>query len=109
MAAPDGSVNIAIQRRDLELLLGLFECRVMTRPQAALLHFDGKAEAAKKRLQLLKAAGYIADRPRLPHEPAVLVLTRKGYELLKSQGELGKYPSMTWERTAKRLSVSPLT
>lgn len=102
-------MNVEIQRRDIELLLGLFECRVMTRPQAAILHFDGKTEAAKKRLQLLKSTGYLSDRPRLPHEPAVLMLTRKGFELLKSQGRLVNYPSMTWDRVDKRLRVSPLT
>jgi hypothetical protein len=105
-----GKRRIEIQDRDVAILRTLFECRVMTRSQAALLHFDGKTEAAKKRLQLLKAAGYVSDRPRLPHDPAVLVLTRKGFELLEGTGALQMFPAFrNWKQAAKRLSVSPLT
>src|SRR5690348_15215480 len=98
MERGEGGRNIRVERRDVELLLTLFECRVMTRAQAAVLHFDGKAEATKKRSQILKAAGYLVDRPRLPNEPAVLALTRKGYELLKARGALERYPRTTWRQ-----------
>jgi hypothetical protein len=45
--------SIYLQKRDLALLRGLFESRVMTAGHIATLHFDNKPEAAKKRLQKL--------------------------------------------------------
>ena len=66
------------QPRDFALLRGLFECRVMTADHIATLYFGGKSEYTKKRLQKLKAAGLISERPRRMNEPAVLCLTRKG-------------------------------
>jgi len=51
------SLPISLQKRDLALLRGLFESRVMTNDHATALYFEGKSEAAKKRLQKLKAAG----------------------------------------------------
>jgi len=51
---------ISLQDRDLALLRGLFESRVMTNNHAAALYFDGKGEAAKKRLQKIKADGLIS-------------------------------------------------
>jgi hypothetical protein len=48
---------LQLQNRDLALLRGLFECRVMTNDHATALYFDGKDQAAKKRLQKIKAAG----------------------------------------------------
>jgi hypothetical protein len=51
---------ISLQDRDIDLLRGLFECRVMTTDHATALYFDGKSEAAKKRLQKIKAAGLIS-------------------------------------------------
>jgi len=61
---------LKLQPRDLVLLRGLFESRVMTTDHAAALYFDGKGEAAKKRLQKLKSAGFIAERPRRTFEPS---------------------------------------
>jgi len=61
--------GIDLQGRDLALLRGLFECRVMTPGHAAKLYFDGKPEATKKRLQKLKAAGLIGERPRRAFDP----------------------------------------
>jgi hypothetical protein len=49
--------SLQLQSRDIELLRGLFESRVMTNDHATALYFDGENEAAKKRLQKLKAAG----------------------------------------------------
>ena len=57
------------QDRDFALLRGLFECRVMTTDHATALYFDGKNEAAKKRLQKIKAAELISERPRRAFEP----------------------------------------
>jgi len=45
-----------LQSRDFDLLHGLFESRIMTTAHIATMYFDGKREAAKKRLQKLKAA-----------------------------------------------------
>jgi hypothetical protein len=39
--------QITLQERDISLLRGLFECRVMTITHATALFFDGKSEAAK--------------------------------------------------------------
>lgn len=71
------SDSLQLQDRDLALLRGLFECRVMTTDHATALYFDGKNEAAKKRLQKLKTAGLISERPRRAFEPSILFLTRK--------------------------------
>jgi len=63
MAEPRADA-LQLQDRDLALLRGLFESRVMTNDHAAALYFDGKSEAAKKRLQKLKAAGFRKERGR---------------------------------------------
>ena len=52
---------LELQDRDLALLRGLFECRVMTNDHATALYFDGNYDPAKKRLQKIKAAGLISD------------------------------------------------
>ncbi len=67
--------SVNLQERDLALFRNLFESRVMTAAHVSVLHFDGKAEATKKRLQRLKAAGFITERRRKAYEPAVLFLT----------------------------------
>ena len=56
--------GLDLQQRDFEVLCGLFESRVMAAGHIAALYFDGKREAAKKRLQKLKAAGLISERKR---------------------------------------------
>lgn len=98
-----------MQERDAALLRGLFECRVMTTDHTAALYFDGKSEAAKKRLQKLKAAGFISERPRRAFEPSVLFLTRKGLLLLQEQGVLAEYPPFHLPTLDKRARVSDLT
>src|SRR5260221_11204685 len=85
--------SISLQERDIALLKSLFECRVMTKDHATALYFDGKSEAAKKRLQTIKAAGLISERPRRPFEPSVLFLTRKGLVSLQKQGCLNAHPA----------------
>src|ERR1017187_10019418 len=85
--------SIEFQDRDFTLLRGLFECRVMTNDHATALYFKRKNEAAKKRLQKLKAAGLISERPRRAFEPSILFLTRKGLVLLQDKGVLNDYPS----------------
>jgi hypothetical protein len=103
------SDSLQLQDRDLALLRGLFECRVMTTDHATALYFDGKSEAAKKRLQKIKTAGLISERPRRAFEPSVLFLTRKGLMLLQEKGDLTKYPSFDLPVLDRRARVSDLT
>jgi Replication-relaxation len=100
---------LQLQDRDLALLRGLFECRVMTKDHATTLYFDGKSEAAKKRLQKIKAAGLISERPRRAFEQSVLFLTRKGLVSLQKQGVLNDYPAFGLPELDRRARVSDLT
>ena len=100
---------IQFQERDLALLRGLFESRVMTAAHAATLYFEGRGEAAKKRLQKLKSAGIIGDRPRKPFEPSVLFLTRNGIKQLETVGILTEYPAFDLPALDRRARVSDLT
>src|SRR6266540_2396292 len=102
------SPTLQLQDRDLVLLRGLFESRVMTSDHATALYFDGKNEAAKKRLQKLKAAGVVTARPRRAFEPSVLFLTRKGLTLLQEQGVLNEYPPFDLPALDRRARVSDL-
>lgn len=84
-----------IQPRDLEVLRTLLDSRVAYARQISVLHFSGKREATKKRVQTLKRSGFIAARRRRPQEPAVLYVTRAGVRLLKDRGFLSDYsPSL---------------
>jgi hypothetical protein len=100
---------VQLQARDLALLSGLFESRVMTNDHATALYFGGKNEAAKKRLQKLKTAGLISERPRRAFEPSVLFLTRKGLVSLQDQGVLAQYPAFNFPVLDRRTRVSNLT
>ena len=101
--------GIQLQQRDLALLRGLFESRVVTAAQAAVLYFEGKQEAARKRLQKLKAVGLINERKRRVNEPSVLFLTRKAFQLLRDKGELSQYPPLSAAAFERRAHVSSLT
>lgn len=81
----------------------------MTLAHAAAMHFGGSREAAKKRVQKLKAAGFIGERSRKVYEPSILFLTRRGFELLHGRGMLQDFPRMTWPSLERRLQVSELT
>lgn len=81
----------------------------MMAEHVAALYFSGRAEAAKKRLQKLKAAGVIGERPRRPYEPAILFLTSKAFKLLRERGTLADYPKLEWTSLEKRAQVSDLT
>src|SRR5687768_1844976 len=95
-------VKPQIQDRDLALMAGLFESRLMTSAHAAVLHFDGRKEAAKKRLQKLKAAGLLAERPCRASEPAVHFLTTRAFALLRQHGVLNRYPKLEKASLEKR-------
>jgi hypothetical protein len=101
--------GIEFQPRDLLLFRGLFESRVMTLAHATVLYFDGKNEMAKKRLQKLKAAGIVRERPRHFSNPSVLFLTRKAFKLLRNHGHLTDYPSASIAEMDRRAQVSELT
>jgi len=101
--------TVQLQARDLALLRGLFECRTMTTAHAAALFFDNKIDATYKRLQKLKTAGFLTERPRRAFGPSVLFLTRKGLVLLQSRGVLNDYPSFDLSALERRASVSDLT
>ena len=81
----------------------------MTAAHIAAIYFDGRKEAAKKRLQKLKAAGLIAERKRRVSEPSVLFLTRKAFILLNSNGQLSDYPPLGANSFEARANVSELT
>jgi hypothetical protein len=101
--------NAALTDRDLSLLRGLFESRVMTLSQVASIHFDGNAETAKKRVQKLKAAGYLAERPRRAYDRSVLFLGKRAFAALEEGGHLTDYPALAWTNLEKRARVSDMT
>lgn len=106
MAKNHSNLGVALQDRDLCLLAGLYGSRIMTRKHIAVLYFDGKDEAAKKRVQKLLRAKLIAERARQPYEPAVLHLAKLGYEALDMAGLLNDYPAQSWKSFQKRVQVS---
>ena len=81
----------------------------MTAAQAAKLHFDGKPEATKKRLQKLKAAKLIGERRQSRFQPAILFLTRSAFSLLQERGILEDYPRLDSVSLDKRSRVSDST
>lgn len=107
-AAPKGS-GLELQSRDLHILRGLFEARVMTAEQIAAVSFGGRYEAARKRLAKLKSAGYVGERPRRAYDPAVMFLTKKAFAALCQAGMIEDLPHITWLQLEKRVRVSELT
>jgi len=101
--------SIEFQARDFALLTGLFESRLMTARHVAALYFDGKSEAAKKRLQKLKAAGVIAEKRRRCYEPSILFLTPKAFALLKQEGRLANYEPVALKGFKRRTTISEIT
>jgi len=101
--------DFILQPRDRALLLGLFESRLMRLDQVAALYFEGRREAAKKRIQRLKAERFVGEKPRKSHEPSVLFLTINGLRLLDEQGDLHPFGTLSLPAMRKRLDVRPLT
>jgi Replication-relaxation len=98
--------RVELRPRDYELLTGLLDSRVMTLAHVACLYFDGKTEMAKKRVQKLKAAGYLRERPRLVSSPSVLFLSRKALGKLQEEGRLAGYPPLALSDLDRRAQVS---
>lgn len=88
---------------------GLFESRMMSLSHVTSLYFGGRGEAAKKRIQQLKASEYIGERPRQPYHPSLLFLKAKGFRVLSEGGYLSGYPAPSWEHFRKRVWISELT
>jgi hypothetical protein len=100
---------IQLQKRDLVILRGLYESRIMTPAHIAAIYFEGRKEAAKKRLQKLKAVALIKERKRRVNEPSILFLTPKGYSLLDTEGGIFELPKLPVSAFEKRANVSELT
>jgi len=101
--------GVECQARDIALLRDLFVSRIMTLVHITALHFEGRGEAAKKRVQKLKAAGLIAERPRKARDPSILFLARRGFDLLNQGGHLSEYPRLSVTAFERRARVSDLT
>lgn len=106
---PKMDFSIVLQPRDASLLRGLFDSRVMTLSHISRLYFGGRDEAAKKRVQKLKVAGFLGERARRAYARSVLFLTRKGFQMLVEDGQLSQYPQLSWRMLEKRMQVSQLT
>ena len=100
--------GMAIQPRDIALLRLLEHTRILALNHAAALIFDGSKEAAKKRIQKLKAAGFVLERRRKAYEPGILFLSKRGFECLRENGAL---PEECADITSfsKRAAISELT
>jgi hypothetical protein len=109
MTLGETKTSIELQDRDAEILRGLLDSRLLTLGHIVAMYFDGRDEAGKKRIQKLKAAGFIAERKRKVYEPSVLFLTRQGFSILDAGGHLNGFPQMTWPSLEKRLHVSDRT
>lgn len=101
--------NVVIQSRDLRMLRGLFECRVMTSRHASELYFGGRSEMAKKRLQRLRDADIVASRSDRRFEKTNFFLTRRGIEILALAQMLADFPKVRGLSLARRMDVSDLT
>lgn len=109
MSARSSPRNISIQARDIRILRGLFESRIMTLSHIAELYFENRSDAAKKCVQRLRAARLVRERPRKPFEPSILSLDIPAIKMLKSEGHLSGYPSLPMSMLERRGDVSDLT
>jgi hypothetical protein len=101
--------EVELQERDLAILQGLFESRLMTLTHVTHLYFNGRGEAAKKRIQQLKQDRYIRERARRVYEPSILHLSRRAFAELSTRGMLLDYPNLAWNQLEDRAKVSDST
>src|SRR5262245_37973264 len=101
--------GLQIIPRDVAVLADLFVSRVMTCEHIAMIHFNGSGDAAKQRLRKLKIAGLLKERPRHVTEPAIISLSRKGFDVLRDRGVLSDHPQLSATALNKRANVSELT
>src|SRR5882724_8625717 len=102
-------LSIQVQARDLLILRSLLESRIMTIAHIAAIHFEDRQEAAKKRLQKLKAAELMTERRRRVNEPSILFLSRNALAILEQRGILSEYPRLNLPSLHKRMQVSAAT
>ncbi|HMP08280.1 MAG TPA: replication-relaxation family protein [Lacipirellulaceae bacterium] len=99
-----------LQARDVALLRELLESRVLSLEQIRRLFFAGKDEMAKKRVQRLKAAALLVERPRRVGEASLLQLSWSGFVALRDRGEADDHHFEHSPKSfARRMRVSPLT
>jgi hypothetical protein len=101
--------NVMLQDRDVSLLLDLVESRVLSLDHVRTLFFPDKNDMAKKRVQRLKSAGFLTERPRRIGEPSILHLTWKGYLALRKGGHVGDDSQLSPKTFARRMAVSDTT
>lgn len=94
--------NIVIQARDIAILKELVESRAVTTRHFAQLFFNGSDGAARKRLRLMRQAGWINVRTTTPGTSDLLQLTRSGYQLLTHY----ETPALEWPQVARRQRVN---
>ncbi len=109
MDGTSAATMIIPQERDFALLRGLYESRVMTLNHLADLYFAENRAATKQRIRKLRIAGLIRDRARHANEPAALLLTKKGFLVLKRHSRLEGYPVLSDTDFTARANVSSLT
>lgn len=102
------TVPARLQPRDVLVLRGLFDARAMTLRHIATLYFEGRRDAAKKRLQKLKRAGWVRERSRPRNEPGVLHLTAAGLAALCANDDTVTYDSSP-RSLARRMRVTDHT
>jgi hypothetical protein len=107
--AEERRAALALQERDFTILLGLYECRLMSLRHVCDLYFDGRMESAKKRIQKLKAAGLVRERPRVVGEASVLHISKQAFLELQRSGRLEAFPPMPIAAMEKRAHVRDLT
>jgi Replication-relaxation len=101
--------NVRLQDRDVAMLLDLLESRVLSLDHVRALHFQNKNEMAKKRVQRLKSAKLLAERPRRIGEPSILHLTWNGYMALRDGGHVGDDLRHSPKAFTRRMKVSGIT
>lgn len=104
-----GHRNLRLQPRDIAIFRGLFESRLATLEQLAALYFDDRYDAAAKRVQLLKHAGFLTDRRLSVGERSVPYLTKRGYDQLAASGNVDGFPRLSAKQFSRRVQVRPLT
>ena len=105
--------GLHIQPRDLDLLLDLFDCRLLSVSQAARLHFDGSQHVAYRRLRKLYRAGLLSLLPTKSlsgQPPRIYTFNSQTFAFLQAQGHLTQYTKADWRRQLrKRFSLSQQT
>jgi protein involved in plasmid replication-relaxation len=81
----------------------------MTLNHITHLYFNGRPEAAKKRIQQLKSERFVRERERRVYQPSILHLSHLAFAELSSRGMLLEYPSLAWNQLEDRAKVSELT